>query len=95
VVEEILDAQRPGCPPEYFNMKVPLCHPLFDPDCRGDGEIPFLRTRYDFNTGYNPNHPRQQVCALLVLHKSGFANIFRFNIKKHVAIANVLPSTVK
>lgn len=60
-MEEILDAQRPGCPPEYFNMKVPICHPLFDPDCQGDAEIPFLRTRYDFGTGYNPNNPRQQV----------------------------------
>ena len=62
MVEEILDAQRPGCPPEYFNMRIPLCHPLYDRDCRGDREIPFLRTRYDFNTGYNPNNPRQQVC---------------------------------
>ena len=61
VVEEILDAQRAGCPPEYFNMRIPLCHPLYDRDCRGDREIPFLRTRYDFGTGYNPNNPRQQV----------------------------------
>jgi len=61
VVEEVLDAQRPGCPPEYENMKIPICHPLYDPFCRGDLVIPFLRTRYSFLTGYSPNHPRNQV----------------------------------
>ena len=61
VVEEMLDAQRPGCIPEYFNMLVPKCHPLYDPDCRGDLFIPFLRNRYDFNTGYAPNNPRMQL----------------------------------
>ncbi|XP_065907299.1 dual oxidase 1-like [Dysidea avara] len=61
VVEEVLDAQRPGCPPEYENMKIPICHPLYDPYCRGDLSIPFLRTRYSFLTGYNPNNPRQQL----------------------------------
>ena len=61
VVEEVLDAQRPGCPPEYFNMKIPRCHPLYDPACRGDLEIPFLRNRYDFRTGYSPGTPRQQL----------------------------------
>ena len=62
VVEEVLDAQRPGCPPEYFNMLIPRCHPLYDPQCRGDQFIPFLRSRYDFRTGYAPGTPRQQVC---------------------------------
>ena len=61
VVEEMLDAQRPGCIPEYEDMLVPKCHPLYDADCRGDRYIPFLRNRYDFNTGYSPNVPRMQL----------------------------------
>ncbi len=61
VVEEVLDAQRAGCTPEYEFIKVPKCHPLFDRDCRSDRMIPFLRNRYDFNTGYAPNNPRMQL----------------------------------
>ena len=61
VVEEMLDAQRPGCIPEYEDMRIPKCHPQFDPDCRTDRYIPFLRNRYDFRTGYSPNNPRQQL----------------------------------
>lgn len=57
----MLDAQRAGCIPEYENMKVPKCHPLYDPDCRSDRVIPFLRNRYDFRTGYSPNNPRMQL----------------------------------
>ncbi|XP_071953912.1 dual oxidase 2-like isoform X2 [Antedon mediterranea] len=59
VVEEILDAQRAGCPPEYFNIKIPSGHryrkyiPL--------DEMPFLRSRYDMNTGFNPSVPREQL----------------------------------
>ena len=61
VVEEMLDAQRPGCIPEYENMRVPKCHALYDPDCRSERIIPFLRNRYDFGTGYHPNNPRMQL----------------------------------
>ena len=61
VVEEMLDAQRPGCIPEYEDIDIPKCHPLYDPDCRADRYIPFLRNRYDFGTGYNPNNPRMQL----------------------------------
>ena len=60
-MEEILDAQRAGCPPEYFNIPIPTGHPLFDPDSRGHRELPFLRTRYDMRTGYSPHAPREQV----------------------------------
>ena len=42
-------------------MHIPKCHPLFDPDCRADRYIPFLRNRYDFRTGYSPNVPRMQL----------------------------------
>ena len=57
----MLDAQRPGCIPEYENMRIPKCHALYDPDCRADRFIPFLRNRYDFGTGYHPNNPRMQL----------------------------------
>ena len=60
-MEEVLDAQRPGCTPEYEDMRIPKCHPLYDADCRADRYIPFLRNRYDFRTGYSPNNPRQQL----------------------------------
>ena len=61
VVEEVLDAQRAGCIPEYEYIRVPKCHPLYDPLCQGDRFIPFLRNRYDFRTGYAPNNPRMQL----------------------------------
>ncbi|XP_078655544.1 dual oxidase 2-like isoform X2 [Branchiostoma floridae x Branchiostoma belcheri] len=62
VVEEILDAQRPGCPREYFNIKIPMGDPEYDPDGRGGREIPLLRSRYDMRiTGFSPNFPRQQL----------------------------------
>ncbi|XP_018566718.1 dual oxidase 2-like [Anoplophora glabripennis] len=57
VVEEILDAQRPACPPEYFNIKIPEKHKYR----KYHTEMPVLRTRYDMRTGYSPNNPRQQL----------------------------------
>ena len=61
MVEEVLDAQRPGCPPEYFNIKIPKGHRLYDKENEGGKEMPLLRSRYDMRTGLNPNNPRQQV----------------------------------
>lgn len=58
VVEEILDAQRPGCPPEYENIPIPKGHHLYYKNVK---EMPFLRTRYDMTTGYSPNVPREQL----------------------------------
>lgn len=60
VVEEILDAQRAACPPEYFNIKIPDGH-AYRKNVPFHTEMPFLRTRYDQRTGYSPNNPRQQV----------------------------------
>lgn len=60
VVEEILDAQRPACPPEYFNIPI-LDNHTFYKDQPHHTELPLLRTRYDQKTGYSPNNPRQQV----------------------------------
>jgi dual oxidase len=61
VVEEILDAQRGGCPVEYFNIPIPKGHKQYDPDGTGNKELPIVRTRYDFNTGLHPSVPRQQL----------------------------------
>ncbi|KAG7203421.1 hypothetical protein KM043_013488 [Ampulex compressa] len=59
VVEEILDAQRPACPPEYFNIDIPKDHPYRKET--GHTQMPVLRTRFDMRTGYSPNNPRQQL----------------------------------
>ncbi|XP_057662401.1 dual oxidase 2-like [Diorhabda carinulata] len=59
VVEEILDAQRPACPPEYFNIPIPEGHKFRTHP--NHSMLPLLRTRFDMNTGYNPNNPRQQL----------------------------------
>jgi len=59
VVEEILDTQRAACPPEYINIKIPNKHPYKNKTKHT--EMPVLRTRYDQQTGYSPNNPRQQV----------------------------------
>ncbi|XP_077966931.1 dual oxidase 2-like [Styela clava] len=62
VVEEILDAQRPGCPPEYFNIPIPKNDSMYDRDGTGTVEIPLVRSRYQQAiTGYSPNFPRQQL----------------------------------
>lgn len=58
-MEEILDAQRPACPPEYFNIEVPKSHRYYTET--GHTLLPVLRTRYDMRTGYSPNNPRQQL----------------------------------
>lgn len=60
-MEEMLDVQVPGCIPEHENMLVPKCHPLYDPDCRAQRTMPFVRSRYDTKTGYSPNAPREQL----------------------------------
>ncbi|KAI8789215.1 G-protein coupled receptor 126, partial [Biomphalaria glabrata] len=60
LVEEILDAQRSGCPIEYMNIPVPVDH-KYNPNKIKDLEMPFLRTRYDQRTGFSSNNPRQQL----------------------------------
>ncbi|XP_055864170.1 dual oxidase 2-like [Biomphalaria glabrata] len=60
LVEEIMDAQRPGCPIEYMNIPVPLNH-KYNPRKIKNLEMPFLRSRYDQRTGFSPNNPRQQL----------------------------------
>ena len=68
MVEEILDAQRPGCPREFFNIPFTPSKdrvPNYDPDGKGNIEMPVFRSRYDQRTGYSPNNPRQQVFIYL------------------------------
>lgn len=60
VVEEILDAQRGGCPREYENIEIPDDH-LYKDEQPGVSIMPFVRSRYSFNTGYSPNVPREQL----------------------------------
>ncbi|XP_059487238.1 dual oxidase 2-like [Neocloeon triangulifer] len=60
MVEEILDAQRPACPPEYFNIPIPEGHEYRNINPKHT-EMPLLRTRYDMRTGFSPNNPRQQL----------------------------------
>ena len=67
MVEEILDAQRPGCPPEYFNIDIPAGHPQYDNESVGGEFLPLLRSAYDARTGLSPNVPRQQVRVALLL----------------------------
>ncbi|XP_063244326.1 dual oxidase-like isoform X2 [Bacillus rossius redtenbacheri] len=59
VVEEILDAQRAACPPEYFNIHIPKDHAYRKR--LNHTMMPVLRTRYDARTGFSPNNPRQQL----------------------------------
>ncbi|KXS19340.1 heme peroxidase [Gonapodya prolifera JEL478] len=61
VVEEILDAQRPHCPVEYFNIEIPKGDPLYDPAGTGKAIIPLTRNRYEAFTGHAINGPRVQI----------------------------------
>ncbi|XP_078313072.1 dual oxidase 2-like isoform X3 [Crassostrea virginica] len=60
VVEEILDAQRPGCPREFFNIPVPKDHP-FNPDRLDNLQMPLQRSRFNQRTGQTAGNPRQQL----------------------------------
>ncbi|CAG7733979.1 unnamed protein product [Allacma fusca] len=61
VVEEILDAQRPGCPPEYFNLEIPEGHRFRNKDGLNKQHMPLLRSRYAQSSGQSPGNPRQQL----------------------------------
>ncbi|XP_058854806.1 dual oxidase 2-like isoform X1 [Acipenser ruthenus] len=61
VVFEILDARRPGCPPEFLNIQVPQGDPVFDPSNTGKVYLPFQRSQWSKETGKSPNNPRAQI----------------------------------
>lgn len=73
VVEEIMDSQRPGCPREFENIDVPKGHDLFDPESKGNVQLPFIRSRYDFRTGQSPNNPRQQVYLISIMMEISYS----------------------
>nr|XP_014343689.1 PREDICTED: dual oxidase 1-like [Latimeria chalumnae] len=57
VVFEILDVRRPGCPPEFLDIKIPKGDPVFDEGAH----LPFQRSLWSEHTGKSPNNPRQQI----------------------------------
>lgn len=62
MLQEISGEQAPGCPPEYFNIPVPVGDPTFDFQGSGTVSIPYQRADYETsNSGYSPNHPREQL----------------------------------
>ncbi|XP_035207728.1 dual oxidase 2-like isoform X3 [Stegodyphus dumicola] len=58
VVEEVLNARQLSCPRNYFNIHIPSDHYYKK---TGLKEMPFIRTKYDTNTGKSPNNPRKQL----------------------------------
>ncbi|KAK2493030.1 hypothetical protein MC885_010885 [Smutsia gigantea] len=58
VLSDLVSVERPGCPPEFLNIPIPLGDPVFDPDQRGDVVLPFQRSRWDPKTGQSPSNPR-------------------------------------
>ncbi|KAK4315140.1 hypothetical protein Pmani_013613 [Petrolisthes manimaculis] len=92
VVEEILDAQGAGCPPEYFNIEVEPDHE-YATTHPGLKVMPFLRTRYDMTTGFSPNNPRQQLNeitpymdgGLVYGIAKGWADVLRLRHDGHLA----------
>ncbi|OXA56851.1 Dual oxidase 2 [Folsomia candida] len=88
VVEELLDAQRPGCPPEYFNVPIPPDHEFSsEKNESGKSEMPFLRSRWSQNSGHSPGNPRQQLNeitpwidgGLIYGTAKGWADVLRTN----------------
>ena len=62
IVEEILDAQRGPCVPEYFNIPLPENDPLYSSYTQGF--IPLPRARYNYRTGWGPSVPREQLTEI-------------------------------
>ncbi|XP_023650803.1 dual oxidase 1 [Paramormyrops kingsleyae] len=60
-VYEILDSKRPGCPPEYMHIAVPIGDPVFDPNSTGKVLLPFQRAQWDHESSQSPNNPRTQL----------------------------------
>ena len=64
-MQEIVDiSQRGGCPAEYEKVPIPEWHEFRNESLGGIPSLthmPFVRTRYDSNTGVSPDVPREQV----------------------------------
>uniref|UniRef100_A0A8C6Z479 Dual oxidase 2 n=1 Tax=Nothoprocta perdicaria TaxID=30464 RepID=A0A8C6Z479_NOTPE len=61
VLSEILEAEKPGCPAEFLNIRIPTGDPVFDPASTGDVILPFQRIQWALETGQSPNNPREQI----------------------------------
>uniref|UniRef100_A0A8B9P2S0 NAD(P)H oxidase (H2O2-forming) n=1 Tax=Apteryx owenii TaxID=8824 RepID=A0A8B9P2S0_APTOW len=63
VLSEILEAEKPGCPAEFLNIRIPTGDPVFDPESTGDVILPFQRIQWALETGQSPNKPRDPVAS--------------------------------
>lgn len=61
IAYEIMQSTQIGCPLEMHKIPVPKCDTVFDAQCLGKTEIPFVRAKYDKETGHGFNAPREQV----------------------------------
>ncbi|XP_058150089.1 dual oxidase 1 [Dasypus novemcinctus] len=58
VLSDLVSVERPGCPAEFLNIRIPPGDKVFDPEKRGDVVLPFQRSRWDPKTGQSPSNPR-------------------------------------
>lgn len=61
MLSDLVSIERPGCPAEFLNIRIPRGDPVFDLDQRGDVVLPFQRSRWDPRTGQSPSSPRDLV----------------------------------
>uniref|UniRef100_A0A672UPJ5 NAD(P)H oxidase (H2O2-forming) n=1 Tax=Strigops habroptila TaxID=2489341 RepID=A0A672UPJ5_STRHB len=60
VLSDILGTEKPGCPAEFLNIRIPPGDLVFDPAGTGDVVLPFQRIHWAMETGQSPNSPREQ-----------------------------------
>nr|XP_044620897.1 dual oxidase 1 isoform X2 [Equus asinus] len=58
LLSDLVSVERPGCPAEFLNIRIPPGDPVFDPNRSGDVVLPFQRSRWDPKTGQSPSNPR-------------------------------------
>lgn len=61
VVSEVLEARKPGCPPEFLDIPVPEGDPVFHWNATPAPLLRFQRAAWDHKSGKSPNNPRTQV----------------------------------
>ncbi|XP_056671998.1 dual oxidase 2 [Monodelphis domestica] len=62
VLSEVVSVERPGCPAEFMNIRIPKDDEVFGPNQTGeDVVLPFQRSQWDSQTGQSPNNPRDQI----------------------------------
>ncbi|VIO91716.1 Uncharacterized protein BM_BM4466 [Brugia malayi] len=61
IAYEIMQSTLVSCPLEMHKIPVPRCDAIFDAQCMGKTEIPFVRAKYDKKTGHGFNAPREQM----------------------------------